>query len=75
MRQKIKTSNFEQETPHDNFIVKTKTVAKGQYYILLETKSKDKTEVYEAAVSQTKGEVFKLKSKNNSLINSALVVF
>jgi hypothetical protein len=39
------------------------------------TKSKDKTEVYEASVNQTKGEVFKLNTKNNSLINSAIVVF
>jgi hypothetical protein len=72
---KIKTPNFEQETPHDNFIVQTKTVAKGQIFILLEVKCKDKTEVYEAAVNQTKGEVFKLNSKNNSLIKSVLVVF
>lgn len=72
---KIKTPNFEQETPYDNFIVQTKTVAKGQIFILIEVKSKDKIEVYEAAINQTKGEVFKLNSKNKSLIKSALVVF
>lgn len=72
---KIKTPNFEQETPHDNFIVKTNTVAKGEFFVVLEVKSKDKTELYEATVNQTKGDVFKLKSKGNSLIKSALVEF
>lgn len=72
---KTKTPNFDQETPHDNFIVKTNTAAKGEFFIVLEVKSKDKTELYESAVNQTKGEVFKLKSKGNSLIKSALVEF
>ena len=68
-----KTPNFEQETPKDNFVLKTNTAAKGQFFILLEVKSKDKTEVYEAAVNQTKGDIFKLKSKDNTLIKSVLV--
>lgn len=70
---KTKTPNFEQETPHDNFVVKTNTIAKGQFFVILEVKSKDKTELYEAAINQSKGEVFKLKSKNSALIKSALV--
>ena len=40
---------------------------------MLEIKSKGKTELYEAAINQTKGEIFKLKSKDSSLIKSALV--
>ena len=72
---KSKTPNFEQETPHENFVVKTNTVAKGQFFIMLEVKSKDKTELYEVAINQTKSKVFKLKSNDNSLIKSALVEF
>ncbi len=72
---KTKAPNFEQETPHDNFIIKTNTAAKGQFFIMLEVKSKDKTEVYEVVINEAKGEVFKLKTKDNSLIKSALVEF
>ncbi|WP_435355976.1 DUF4405 domain-containing protein [Emticicia sp. SJ17W-69] len=72
---KTKTPNFEQETPHDNFIVKTNTAAKGQFFVILEVKSKEKTELYEAAVNQATGDVFKLKSKDGGLIKSALVEF
>jgi hypothetical protein len=70
---KTKTPNFEQETPKDNFVLKTNTVAKGQFFVLLEVKSKDKIELYEAAINQAKGEVFKLKSKDNTLIKRVLV--
>lgn len=70
---KVKTANFEQETPHENFVLKTKAVAKGQFFVKLEVKSKDKTELYEAAINQVNGEVFKLKSKDNALITSGLV--
>ena len=70
---KSKTPNFEQETPHENFIVKSNTVAKGLFFVVLEIKSKDKTELYEASINTANGEVFKLKSKDNSLIKSGLV--
>lgn len=70
---KVKTANFEQETPHENFVLKTKTSAKGQFFVKLEVKSKDKTELYEAAINNANGEVFKLRSTANSLITSGLV--
>lgn len=70
---KTKTPNFERETPHDNFVLKTNTSAKGQFFVILEVKSKGKVELYETAVSKANGDVFKLKSKDNTLIKSALV--
>ncbi len=70
---KSKTPNFEQETPKDNFVVKTNSAVSGQFFVVLEVKSKDKTELYEAAINKANGEVFKLKSKDNTLIKSALV--
>ncbi|CAH0994671.1 hypothetical protein EMA8858_00783 [Emticicia aquatica] len=70
---KVKTANFEQETPHDNFVLKTNTTSIGQFFILLEVKSGNKTEVYEASVDKAKGDVFKLKSKENGLIARGLV--
>jgi hypothetical protein len=72
-KSKVKTPNFEQETPHENFVVKTNTSAKSQFFVMLEVKSGDKTALYEAAIDPSKGEVFKLKSNANSLIKSALV--
>jgi len=70
---KTKSPNFEQETPHENFILKTNTLAKGHFFVILEIKSKDKVEIYEALISKENGEVFKLKSKDNILIKSALI--
>jgi hypothetical protein len=68
-----KTSNYDNETPHDNFVLKTNTSAKGKFFVILEVKSKDKVELYEALLSKENGEVFKLKSKDNILIKSALI--
>ncbi|AFK04580.1 hypothetical protein Emtol_3452 [Emticicia oligotrophica DSM 17448] len=70
---KSKTPNFEQETPHDNFILKTNTSAKGSFYVVMEVKSGAKNEIYEAAIDPSKAEVLKLKSKDGSLIKSAIV--
>lgn len=60
----------EKDTPHENFVVNSKTSAKGTFYVFLEVKSKGKTEVYEAKVN---GGISKLTSKDNSLIKSGLV--
>jgi Domain of unknown function (DUF4405) len=69
----IKTANFDKETPHDNFVLKTNTIAKGNYFVVLAVKSKDVTELYEASVNSVKGDVFKLKAKENTLLSSVLV--
>ena len=69
----VKSSLSEKETPHENFVLHTNTTAKGQFFVILEIKSKGKVELYEAIVNPTKGEVFKLKSKDNTLIMSGLV--
>ena len=68
-----KTPLSEKETPHDNFIVNSKTSAKGTFYVMLEVKSKDKSEIYEAKVDETTGGLSKLKSIGNSFIKSGLV--
>ncbi|PWK23360.1 uncharacterized protein DUF4405 [Arcicella aurantiaca] len=60
----------EKDTPHENFVVNSKTTAKGTFYVLLEVKSEGKTEVYETKVS---GGISKLTSKDNALIKSGLV--
>jgi Domain of unknown function (DUF4405) len=60
----------EKDTPHENFVVNTKTSAKGTFYVLLEVKSKDKNEVYETKINNG---VAKLNSKGNTLIKSGLV--
>jgi hypothetical protein len=69
----VKSSLSEKETPHENFVVNSKTNAKGVFYVMMEMKSKDKNEVYEAKVEAVNGGISKLKSKGNSLIKSGLV--
>jgi Domain of unknown function (DUF4405) len=68
-----KKSNFEKETPRENFVVNSKTTAKEAYYVMMEVKSKDKNEVYEAKINEVNGGVAKLQSKGNTLIKSGLV--
>ena len=68
-----KTPLSEKETPHENFVVNSKTFVKGIFYVMLEVKSKDKSEVYEAKVDETISGLSKLKSTGNSLIKSGLV--
>jgi hypothetical protein len=69
----VKSSLSEKETPHENFVVNSKSSAKGVFYVMMEVKSKDKNEVYEAKIEEANGGVSKLHSKNNSLIKSGLV--
>jgi Domain of unknown function (DUF4405) len=68
-----KKPNFEKETPRENFVVNSKTTAKGTFYVMMEVKSKDKNEVYEAKVDVVNGGIAKLQSKGNGLIKSGLV--
>ncbi len=67
------TPNFDRATPMESFVLNTKTSASGRYTIYVEIKGDDKTEVYEAAVDAAHGEVFKLKSKDGSLLERAIV--
>ncbi len=69
----VKNSLYEKETPHENFVINTKTLAKNSFYVMLEVKAKDKSEVYEAKIDTVTGGVAKLKSKSNSLVMSGLV--
>lgn len=74
--QKVTTSKSplsEKETPHENFVVHSKTSAKGAFYVMMEVKSKNKSEVYEAKVDETTGGLSKLQLKGNNLIKSGLV--
>ena len=63
----------EKETPRENFVILSKTPSKGIFYVLVEIKSKDKTEVYEAKVDEATGGISKLQAKDKSLIKSGLV--
>lgn len=69
----VKTPLSEKETPHDNFVVNSKTSAKGIFYVMLEVKSKGKSEVYEAKVDETISGLSKLKLIDNGLIKSGLI--
>ncbi len=69
----VKTALSEKETPHENFVVNSKTSAKSVFYVMMEVKSKDKNEVYEAKVDEANGGFSKLKSGVNVLIKSGLV--
>ncbi|MCY7351399.1 MAG: DUF4405 domain-containing protein [Cytophagaceae bacterium] len=66
-------ANYEKATPADPFLLKTKTSAKGPYYVVLEVNSKADTERYEVRVDPSAGRVFKLKSDENQLIERGLV--
>ncbi|TAH20731.1 MAG: DUF4405 domain-containing protein [Cytophagales bacterium] len=68
-------ANYEKETPNENFILKTNTVAKAPYFIMIEVKSNDKTEMYEAQIAADGNTVFKLKSKDNTLITRGIIEF
>jgi hypothetical protein len=73
MKVKDSKANFEKVTPMENFILDTHTSANGVFTVYLEIKNKDKTELYEATMDNSKSDVFKLKSKNNTLIIKGLV--
>jgi hypothetical protein len=66
---KAKNPNFEQETPRENFVLKTNTSLKGQFFVMLEIKSKDKTTLYEVLVDKAKSDIFKLKSTDKQATN------
>ncbi len=69
----VKSVLSEKETPHENFVINSKTIAKGTFYVMMEVKSKDKNEVYEAKIEEVNGGISKLQSKGNELIKSGLV--
>ncbi len=66
-------ANFDKETPMENFVLDTHTSASGVFTVYLEVKNKDKIELYEAIIDGSKSDVFKLKSKDNTLISNGLV--
>lgn len=72
---KTKSATIEGETPHDNFLISTKTSAKNLFNLYIEVKSAGKSELYHAEINRKKGNVFKLNSKDNSLITNAIVYF
>lgn len=63
----------EKETPRENVVINSKTTVKGVFFVLVEIKSKDKTEVYEAKMDEATGGVSKLQTKDKELIKSGLV--
>lgn len=68
-------ANYDKETPNENFILKTSTAAKAPYFVMLEVKSNNKIEVYEAHIAASGNTVFRLKSKDNTLITRGIVEF
>ena len=72
---KASTKSFlsEKETPHENFVANSKTMAKGVFYVMMEIKSKNKNEVYEAKIEEANNGLSKFKLGSNALIKSGLV--
>lgn len=66
-------ATFENPTPNDDFIWKTKIAASGSYFVLIEVKTKDKIEVYEAIVNPLKEKVFSFKSKRGTILTRAIL--
>ena len=69
----IKSSLSEKEAPHENFVINSKTNVKGIFYVMMEVKSKNKNEVYEAKIEEVNGGISKLKLKDNVLVKNGLV--
>jgi hypothetical protein len=72
-RAKSKNPNYENATPVDNFILKTKTSATGVYSIFIEINSAGGSEVYEALVSASKETAIRFKSKQGKFLTRALL--
>jgi hypothetical protein len=72
-RAKSKNPNFENATPVDNFILKTKTSALGVYSIFIEISTAGSSEIYEALVSTSKETAITFKSKDGKFLTRALV--
>jgi hypothetical protein len=66
--------NYE-ATPNENFILETATTVNDKFYLNVEIKAGDKTELYTAFVDRARGDVFKLKSKEGTLLSRGLVAF
>ena len=69
-----KTSNFEKETPHDNFVLKTHTKAKGTIYVMVEAADKGKTALYEAKITTNVGVVAGLQTKGDQILKGIVSV-
>jgi hypothetical protein len=69
----VKTSNFEKETPHNDFVLKTHTKASGTIYVMLEAADKGKTALYEAKITTTAGVVAGLQNKGSANILKGIV--
>ncbi len=72
-RAKSKNPNYENATPVDNFILKTKTSASGVYSIFIEINTAGGSEIYEALVSTNKETAITFKSKDGKFLTRALV--
>jgi Domain of unknown function (DUF4405) len=65
--------NYQDATPTDNFFLHTKSIAVNKYYVVVEIKNEDKTEVYESFVDTSKGNIFSVRSKNNALLDRGII--
>jgi hypothetical protein len=72
-RAKSKNPNYENATPVENFILKTKTSALGVYSIFIEINTTGGSEIYEALVSSNKETAITFKSKDGKFLTRALV--
>jgi Domain of unknown function (DUF4405) len=66
-------SNYADPTPTDNFFLHTKSIAVKKYYVMVEIKNDNTTEVYESFVDTSRGNTFSIRSKNNALLDRAII--
>jgi uncharacterized membrane protein len=66
-------ATYDEYTPDDDFILKTKISVTGVYSIFIEVKAGDTTELYEASIDLAKEKVFSFKSKEGSILTRAIV--
>lgn len=67
------TANYAEATPTGNFVLQTKTIAHGKYYVVMEVKSNGKVERYSVEIDDRHTEIFKMKFDGNTLVSRVLV--
>lgn len=65
--------NYERSTPTESFLLHTKTIATGPYFVVVALRSGEKTERYEAKIDPVQSDVVRLTSAEGTLLTRALV--
>ncbi len=69
------TQSLSEETPKDHFALYSKTLATGDYFVMLEIQSNGQSEIYQGQASANKSGIFNLQSTTNKLLKSVIVSY